>query len=166
MESKRNSSNENNYQQHKDEDEEEEEELEQEQEQENSDILKRRISSHPLYGLLVETHLECLKVGDISNLDSELKINHQMQAMKKQNLGMFSQSELDLFMEAYCMALRQLKEAMEEPQKKSIAFINNMHSQLRELTMAAMPTPSEPTDATSSSSSSTSGCKFIRNPTI
>ncbi|OIW16045.1 hypothetical protein TanjilG_04580 [Lupinus angustifolius] len=161
MESKRNSSNDKNYQQQKDEDE---EELELEQEEESNEILKRRISSHPLYGLLVETHLECLKVGDISNLDSELKINHQMQAMKKQNLGMFSQSELDLFMEAYCLALSQLKEAMEEPQKKSMTFINNMHSQLRELTMATMPTPSEPDDATSSTT--TSECKFIRNPTI
>ncbi|OIW03616.1 hypothetical protein TanjilG_06125 [Lupinus angustifolius] len=152
MESK---SNEKNYErQHKD------EELEQEQEgeQENNEILKRRISSHPLYGLLVETHLECLKVGDISNLDSVLKIDHEMQSMKKQNLGMFSQTELDLFMEAYCMALGQLKEAIEEPQKKSMAFINNMHSQLRELTMVTMHAPA---DATSSSE-----CKFRRNPTI
>ncbi|CAL0322267.1 unnamed protein product [Lupinus luteus] len=154
MESKINTRDERNYQQqHK------EEELEQEQEgdQENNEILKRRISSHPLYGLLVETHLECLKIGDISNLDSVLKIDHQMQSMNKQNLGMFSQTELDLFMEAYCMALGQLKEAIEEPQKKSMAFINNMHSQLRELTMATMHVSA---DATSSSE-----CKFRRNPT-
>ncbi|XP_019465316.1 PREDICTED: homeobox protein knotted-1-like 1, partial [Lupinus angustifolius] len=135
-----------------DEDEEEEEQEEGDQEEENNEILERRISSHPLCGLLVETHLECLKVGDISNLDSELKINHQMQAMKKQNLEMFSQSQLDLFMEAYCLALSQLKEAMEELQKKSMAFINNMHSQLRELTMAAMLTPSKLDNATSSTS--------------
>ncbi|KAF7822180.1 homeobox protein knotted-1-like 1 [Senna tora] len=31
------------------------------------------------------------------------------------------------------MALGKLKEAMEEPQQKSMAFINNMHSQLKEL---------------------------------
>ncbi|CAL0323929.1 unnamed protein product [Lupinus luteus] len=165
MESKRNRGNEKNYQQQKEDEEELEQEQDGDQEEENNEILKRRISSHPLYGLLVETHLECLKVGDISNLESELKINHQMQEMKKQNLGMFSQSELDLFMEAYCLALSQLKEAMEEPQKKSMAFINNMHLQLRELTMASMATPSEPADATSSSSS-TSECKFIRNPSI
>ncbi|OIV93935.1 hypothetical protein TanjilG_05638 [Lupinus angustifolius] len=91
------------------------------------------------------------KVGDISNLDSELKINHQMQAINKQNLGMFNQSQLDLFMEAYCLALSQLKEAMEEPQKKSMAFLNNMHSQLRKLTMVAMSTPSKLDDTTSSS---------------
>ena len=64
MESKRNSASEN-YQ------EEEELELEEEQEEgddeeENNEILKRRISSHPLYGLLVEAHLECLKVFSLS----------------------------------------------------------------------------------------------------
>lgn len=43
--------------QQQDDDEEEEEE-----EEKNNEILKRRISSHPLYGLLVEAHLDCLKV--------------------------------------------------------------------------------------------------------
>jgi len=33
-----------------------------EEEEKNNEILKRRISSHPLYGLLVEAHLDCLKV--------------------------------------------------------------------------------------------------------
>ncbi|KAG4388428.1 hypothetical protein JHK82_025422 [Glycine max] len=138
-------------------------EEEEEEEEENNEILKRRISNHPLYGLLVEAHLDCLKVGDISNLERELKID-QMQATEKQNLGMFSQSELDLFMEAYCLALGKLKEAMVEPQQKSMAFINNMHSQLRELTKATLPAPNaEPAAATTSS---TSECKFRRKPTI
>jgi hypothetical protein len=30
--------------------------------EENSEILKTRISNHPLYELLVEAHLDCLKV--------------------------------------------------------------------------------------------------------
>ncbi|KAL4383625.1 hypothetical protein GQ457_15G000990 [Hibiscus cannabinus] len=46
------------------------------------------------------------------------------------------QSELDLFMEGYCSALSKLKEAMEEPQLETIAFINAMHSQLRDLARA------------------------------
>ncbi|KAK7364140.1 hypothetical protein VNO80_12568 [Phaseolus coccineus] len=135
------------------------EEEDDDEEENNNEILKRRISSHPLYGLLVEAHLDCLKVGDISNLERELKID-QMQATEKQNLGMFSQSELDLFMEAYCMALGKLKEAMVEPQQMSMAFINNMHSQLREITKPTLPAPpSEPAPATASSSE----CKFRRN---
>lgn len=35
--------------------------------------------------------------------------------------------------EAYCSALGKLKEAMEEPHQETVAFINGMHSQLREL---------------------------------
>lgn len=34
--------------------------------EENNEILKRRISTHPLYELLVETHLDCLKVFNLS----------------------------------------------------------------------------------------------------
>lgn len=35
--------------------------------------------------------------------------------------------------EAYCVTLNQLKEAMEEPQQESMAFINLMYSQLDDL---------------------------------
>ncbi|AES76094.1 fused compound leaf protein [Medicago truncatula] len=126
--------------------------------EENDEILKTRISNHPLYELLVQAHLDCLKVGDISNL--EIEKSDKKQTLKKQNLDMLSQSELDLFMEAYCLALSKLKEAMKEPQQNSMAFINNMHSQLRELTQATSSS-SEP-DATTSSSE----CTFRRNPSI
>jgi Zn-dependent protease with chaperone function len=51
--------------------------------------------------------------------------------------------------EAYCLALRKLKEAMEEPQQKSMAFINNMHSQLKELT-STHPVPADHHPATTS----------------
>ncbi|CAL5186699.1 unnamed protein product [Lathyrus oleraceus] len=129
--------------------------------EENSEILKRRISNHPLYEFLVEAHLDCLKVGDISNLEIEKK--DKKKAMKKQNLDMLSQSELDLFMEAYCLALNKLKEAMEEPQQNSMAFINNMHSQLRELTQA---TTTAPNDSPATTSSSEETQHFRRNPTI
>jgi hypothetical protein len=42
---------------------EEEEEVERgEDDHDDHEILKRRISTHPSYGLLVEAHLGCLKV--------------------------------------------------------------------------------------------------------
>ena len=37
--------------------------LEEEEEEEERKMLKRRISCHPLYGFLVEAHLDCLKVS-------------------------------------------------------------------------------------------------------
>lgn len=42
--------------------EQQEQELKGLQDEEEGAMLRRRISSHPLYGLLVETHLNCLKV--------------------------------------------------------------------------------------------------------
>jgi len=35
---------------------------EEEVEEQNNEILKTRISNHPLYGVLLQAHLDCLKV--------------------------------------------------------------------------------------------------------
>ncbi|KAK8599610.1 hypothetical protein V6N13_077525 [Hibiscus sabdariffa] len=115
-------------------------------ESDDVELLKTRISSHPLYGKLVENHLNCLKVSGIGNGGRNSKGN-QRQAenynssnnIKKNSCSssmQLCQSELDLFMEGYCSALSKLKEAMEEPQLESFAFINGMHSQLRDLARA------------------------------
>ncbi|XP_040995970.1 homeobox protein knotted-1-like 1 [Juglans microcarpa x Juglans regia] len=130
------------------------------------EILKKRISSHPSYGQLVEAHLGCLKVGAMVKFDR----NHIRDQIKQQennpsSLGMASssttRSELDHFMEAYCLALRKLKVAMEEPQQTSMAFINDMHSQLQELMMTSTGHPvvsAEPaTSNTTTTASSSSG---------
>ncbi|KAK8599611.1 hypothetical protein V6N13_077526 [Hibiscus sabdariffa] len=122
------------------------EEEEEAVESDDVELLKTRISSHPLYGKLVENHLNCLMVSGIGNGGRNSKGN-QRQAenynssnnIKKNTCSssmQLSQSELDLFMEGYCSALSKLKEAMEEPQLESIAFINGMRSQLRDLARA------------------------------
>ncbi|XP_050152111.1 homeobox protein knotted-1-like 1 [Malus sylvestris] len=104
---------------------------------EDHEILKKKISTHPLYGLLVENHLDCLKV---SGINGELEENDGCRDIKqldyncKANLGVLGHSDLDHFMEAYCLALGKLKAAMEEPQQKSMEFITNMQVQLEDLT--------------------------------
>ncbi|XP_054790234.1 homeobox protein rough sheath 1-like [Prosopis cineraria] len=129
-----------------------------EQDLEKDDILKTRISSHPLYELLLQAHLQCLKVSEISNLEREQEIDQKL-IMNRQSLDMYSEPELDLFMEAYCMALGKLKEAMEEPQQKVMAFINKMHSQLKELTVInALPGHQPP-----ASPSSSAHCNILEN---
>ncbi|GMI99494.1 KNOX Arabidopsis thaliana meinox [Hibiscus trionum] len=112
------------------------------------ELLKTRISTHPLYGRLVENHLNCLKVGGIGN-GGRSSMGNQRQAENYNSISsnnmnknpcsssmQLNQSELDLFMEGYCSALSKLKEAIEEPQLETIAFINAMHSQLRDLARA------------------------------
>ncbi|XP_028791374.1 homeobox protein knotted-1-like 2 [Neltuma alba] len=124
---------------------------------EKDDVLKRRISSHPLYELLVQAHLQCLKVGEISDLERALEMDQKL-IMNRQSLDVFSEPELDLFMEAYCKALGKLKVDMEEPQQKVMAFINNMHSQLKELTLPGHHPP-----AASSPTTSSAHCNILQS---
>ncbi|KAK4801326.1 hypothetical protein SAY86_021813 [Trapa natans] len=107
----------------------------------DEDALKRRISTHPLYGKLVKMHLDCLKVGVIGDVvgdrdHHETRCQPQMDSNKSPQ-RMLHQSDLDHFMEAYCAALSKLREAMEEPQQTTMAFISSMHSELQE--MSAVP---------------------------
>ncbi|XWS50864.1 hypothetical protein CRYUN_Cryun12cG0126200 [Craigia yunnanensis] len=67
-----------------------------EEEDVEDELLKTRISSHPLYGKLVENHLNCLKVGGIAESGRNSKTN---QGKPDYNRSMqLNQSELDLFM--------------------------------------------------------------------
>ncbi|KAL1554016.1 KNOX1 domain [Salvia divinorum] len=94
-------------------------------------LLKREIACHSLFSLLVESHLNCLKLclGKMENN----AINNPMSAALPNQHANLDRSELDKFMEAYCVTLKKLKEEMEEPQQESMEFINIMYSQLDDL---------------------------------
>ncbi|CAA3017562.1 homeobox knotted-1-like 1 [Olea europaea subsp. europaea] len=98
-------------------------------EDEDSILIKRTIACHALYPILVESHLNCLKLclGDNEDID------HSVADDTKLNSSVANRPDLDQFMEAYCMTLNRLKEAIKEPQQESMAFIESMHSQLKEL---------------------------------
>ncbi|XP_057767619.1 homeobox protein knotted-1-like 1 [Salvia miltiorrhiza] len=103
---------------------------------EDLSLLKREIACHSLYSLLVESHLNCLKLclGEMETIEN-IAMNHPMTAIPNQHAKLFTadRSELGKFMEAYCETLKKLKEEMEEPQQESMEFINLMYSQLDEL---------------------------------
>ncbi|KAF8022598.1 hypothetical protein BT93_F0187 [Corymbia citriodora subsp. variegata] len=113
---------------------------------ENRDALKRSISNHPLYGKLVQAHLNCLKVGGACKDDMTLQTTMNPQVLLRQHqhgeakISMSSQSDLDQFMETYCSVLSKLREAMEEPQLETMAFIDDMHSQLKNMITTPPPT--------------------------
>nr|AET87103.1 fused compound leaf 1 [Populus trichocarpa] len=131
-----------------------------------AEALKKRISSHPLYGLLVQTHIDCLKVGTVGDVDRIPRVRPNL-SCQFPNPSSLSQPELDSFMvshtlpynkslvksnmEAYCFALSKLKEAMEEPQQETVAFINSMHLQLKELTRTHSKSTAEHSTSTTSS---------------
>ncbi|TQE09904.1 hypothetical protein C1H46_004482 [Malus baccata] len=96
---------------------------------EDHEILKKKISTHPPGA-----------PPAVSGINGELEENDGCRDIKqldyncKANLGVLGHSDLDHFMEAYCLALGKLKAAMEEPQQKSTEFITNMQLQLEDLT--------------------------------
>ncbi|KAA8544420.1 hypothetical protein F0562_022432 [Nyssa sinensis] len=110
--------------------------------EEDEEMLKKRISAHPLYGLLIEKHLNCLKVGlgDIEEVGITTAFNQADHT--KLNATIPRSSELDNFMEVYCMTLGKLKEAMEKPVQETATFISTMYLQLSELNVT--PEPSSP----------------------
>ncbi|XP_057443816.1 protein KNATM-like [Lotus japonicus] len=112
-------------------------------EKENEEDLKKIIASHPLYEVLIESHMNCLKVGseeagelDITTDAWKNLINSNSKATCSLELDT---SDLDHFMEAYCMTLKTLKEATEEPAKEAKSFINTTYIQLKELSEANNP---------------------------
>ncbi|KAI6674276.1 hypothetical protein NL676_002182 [Syzygium grande] len=117
-----------------------------EDQSENDDALKRSISNHPLYAKLVEVHLNCLRVGGAckDDMTHQKMMNPQAYCRQHQHgeakISTPSQSDLDRFMEAYCSVLSKLREAMEEPQQETMAFIDDMHSQLEDMITTPPPT--------------------------
>ncbi|KAL7152739.1 hypothetical protein ABFS83_04G118500 [Erythranthe nasuta] len=105
--------------------------LERESDDDESIILKREIASHSLYSQLVHSHLDCLKLCYLGKMENI--VVDSTAPPSRPILFASHQSELDQFMEAYCMTLKKVKERMEEPQQESMAFIDQMYSQLGDL---------------------------------
>ncbi|KAF3608612.1 hypothetical protein DY000_02045335 [Brassica cretica] len=114
------------------------------EEEEENEILKKRILSHPLYGLLLHSHLSCLKVcsGDFDSPE----IMNTVDGLALTKLSLHSDSpleattsELDQFMEAYCWTLRELKEAMEKPLIETHRFMDAVYNQLNDIVLSSSP---------------------------
>ncbi|KEH40652.1 protein KNATM [Medicago truncatula] len=104
-------------------------------ESENEEVLKKIIASHPLFEVLIESHINCLKVGseDAGELDITSDAWKKLVNTKSKTTTSPNNSELDHFMEAFCMALSNLKEVIDEPTKEAKAFIDATYIQLQEL---------------------------------
>ncbi|KAL0723490.1 hypothetical protein Bca4012_038089 [Brassica carinata] len=114
------------------------------EEEEKNEILKKRISSHPLYGLLLHSHLSCLKVCS-GDFDSPGMMN-TVDDLALTKLSIHSDSsleattsELDQFMEAYCLTLRELREAMEKPLIETHLFMDAVYNQLNDIVLSSSP---------------------------
>ncbi|KAJ4889973.1 hypothetical protein Rs2_29721 [Raphanus sativus] len=102
------------------------------------EILKKEISSHPLYGLLLQSHLSCLKVcscdfdlPEITNTADDLDLTKL--SLDPDSSFEATSPELDHFMEAYCSTLRELKVAMEKPLIEAHRFGDEVYTQLNDI---------------------------------
>nr|XP_028947382.1 homeobox protein knotted-1-like 1 [Malus domestica] len=141
--------------------------------EEEEEVLKRRIAGHPLYGLLLENHTDCLKlslslslslvahqyrsqycqvglgeigdqIGDKSTTTTDNNIVNAKQFIKDATSSDRDSSNLDQFMEAYCNGLNKLKEAMADPMKEMTSFITAMYAQLEDLSGSKKKTITHP----------------------
>ncbi|CAH2037648.1 unnamed protein product [Thlaspi arvense] len=115
-----------------------------EEEEEGEEILKKRISSHPLYELLLSSHLGCLKVcsGDFESpeiMNTADNLSLTKLSLHTDSSPETTSSELDQFMEAYCSTLRELKEAMEKPLVETHRFMEAVYTQLNDIVMSSPP---------------------------
>ncbi|ESQ35326.1 hypothetical protein EUTSA_v10009881mg [Eutrema salsugineum] len=117
-----------------------------EEEEEEEEILKKRISSHPLYGLLLRSHLSCLKVcsGDFDSPEILNTADDPHDALAKLSLHSdpsteATSTELDQFMEAYCSSLRELKEALEKPLIETQRFVDAVYAQINDIVLSSPP---------------------------
>ncbi|TQD90448.1 hypothetical protein C1H46_023997 [Malus baccata] len=103
--------------------------------EEEEEVLKRRIAGHPLYGLLLENHTDCLKVGlgeigdqigDKSTTTMDNNIVNAKQFIKDATSSDPDSSDLDQFMEM-------------------TSFITAMYAQLEDLSGSKKkPLPTRP----------------------
>ncbi|KAF2312973.1 hypothetical protein GH714_002361 [Hevea brasiliensis] len=68
------------------------------EEEDDDELLERRILGHPLYLLLVETHINCVKVGLGEIRDVDRAIGKKQVKFKHGTPNYPGTSELDLFM--------------------------------------------------------------------
>ncbi|CAL1407680.1 unnamed protein product [Linum trigynum] len=128
------------------------------EEEDDRNMIKRQISSHPLYPSLVSAHIDCQKVGappEVVSLLEEImdmrssssstaahnssscsnNVDHHIMMINDQTIGGAPDRdpELDRFMESYCELLHSYKEELSKPFQEAASFLTTMESQLTNL---------------------------------
>ncbi|MQM19615.1 hypothetical protein Taro_052622, partial [Colocasia esculenta] len=87
------------------------------------EVLKRKIKCHPMFGILKETHLNCLKICSGNEEASGAEPDQLQRSKAKQE----DHSDLDAFMEAYHSALVGLAREIQKPMQEATAFMELMY---------------------------------------
>ncbi|CAA7014322.1 unnamed protein product [Microthlaspi erraticum] len=100
-------------------------------------LIKSKIASHPLYPRLLETYIDCQKVGaplEIASLLEEIQRENEVYKRDVAPLSCFgADPELDEFMETYCDILVKYKSDLARPFDEATTFLNKIEMQLQSL---------------------------------
>ncbi|XP_026457450.1 homeobox protein knotted-1-like 1 isoform X2 [Papaver somniferum] len=125
------------------------------------DAIKAKIASHPLYPSLVHAFLQCRKVGappETCSLIDKVSIQQQQQRAfittgdNYHDPTASPDSELDQFMELYCLVLRNYKDELSKPFKEATTFLTDIERQLSTLLLYSDTTSTTLTTTTATSS--------------
>ncbi|XP_047331945.1 homeobox protein knotted-1-like 2 [Impatiens glandulifera] len=104
-------------------------------EENNSDTIRAKIASHPLYPKVVQAFLDCQKVIAPPEMADFLHDFDQSNRPESASLG--TDPELDEFMEIYCGMLAKCKSDLAKPFDEATAFLRDTEAQLSSLCSCA-----------------------------
>ncbi|CAG7893245.1 hypothetical protein BRARA_B01915 [Brassica rapa] len=100
-------------------------------------LIKSKIASHPLYPRLLQTYIDCQKVGaplEIACVLEEIQRENDVYKRDVAPLSCFgADPELDEFMETYCDILVKYKSDLARPFDEATTFLNKIETQLQDL---------------------------------
>ncbi|ESQ28163.1 hypothetical protein EUTSA_v10019184mg [Eutrema salsugineum] len=100
-------------------------------------FIKSKIASHPLYPRLLQTYIDCQKVGAPLEIACYLEEIQRESHVYKRGVSPFScfgaDPELDEFMETYCDILVKYKSDLARPFDEATTFLNKIEMQLQNL---------------------------------
>ncbi|KAL2903278.1 Homeobox protein knotted-1-like 6 [Bienertia sinuspersici] len=105
-----------------------------------SSSIKAKIASHPHYPRLLQSYIDCHKVGappEIANILEEIKQESDMYRQGGRRTCLGADPELDEFMETYCEILDKYKSDLSRPFDEATIFLNKIETQLRNLCKGA-----------------------------
>ncbi|XP_073132688.1 homeobox protein knotted-1-like 6 [Henckelia pumila] len=106
----------------------------------SSRALKAKIATHPSYPKLLHAYIDCQKVGappEIACLLDEIRREnlHRQDTVINNATCIGMDPELDEFMETYCDILIKYKSDLSKPFEEATSFLNNIESQLCNLSI-------------------------------
>lgn len=103
----------------------------------DDESIKANIISHPRYSNLLETYMDCQKVGAPPELAARLTaVREEFETRKRASVvgkKAAKDPELDQFMEAYCNMLVKYREELARPIQEAMDFMRKIEAQLNNL---------------------------------